>query len=1388
VSGGEMRDYQLVGLDWLVDSYERHGLCPILGDEMGLGKTLQTIAFLAYLKHELKAEGASLVVCPLSVLSTWTSELARWCPSLRTVKLHSSDPAERERLKDVVLNQIGSYDVVVTTYEMVKSPLLRTALVQKVHWRMLVLDEGHIIKSVETDISATVRKMHFASALLLTGTPLQNNLTELWALLNFLYPDVFTTSDVFDAGFNISDGVADAETMNAAHHVLQLLMLRRLKESVAAEMPPKLETLVTCPLADAQLFWYRRLLLKDSSVLRTVEATGTDSLGDGDAPAPTAKYKTLMNLLMQLRKCCDHPYLFAGAEDDPDETSLEELVGASGKLRVLDRLLLKLIKQKHRVVLFSQFASMVDLLDDYCRLRRFNFLRLTGSTNRVQRMVNLQAFNAPDSKVFIFLMTTRAGGLGINLQTADTAILFDSDWNPQCDLQAMARVHRLGQTKPVHVYRLVSGGTAEERVVQRAQKKLYLSETVNRGADAGEGMSKLSGAEVMAMIQFGAAAVFAGGNREPTDAELDRIIDRTRGKDDGEGALSGGRMSDAASFNASSAPVSTHSLFGRDFVVPKSEKDIAGEWRKLVEGTRERKQRIKMVAGGGSGYGSAYVPVLASNDYSLGEGETSVFSRELGGRAEKGAFADTKRKLVIAGRDYQHEPTCLACVVPPATKGTKAACLPCGPPTLQCKLCPMAFHSACAHEHGCAEAVGALGQISFTCPHHACVVCSRKASAAGGMLFRCEACPKAFCEDCLPKEANIVGCSARLEARGVRLPSQACYVRCSKRCDAFMGQASGSELEPTVEYLPLELEEIGAAEREAAVEREAAAAAASAAAVAAAGADAGEGPSVGDGGALFSKLFGSVLDARRQVDQSMATHFGSCLRALLLELGEWEDGHFYTVPPSGAIKKPFAHRLAARLYEAATAESQREVLPSKAAISERVSQTTELLRRAVSSGELQPYHPGGVPPADVAMTDEGGAGTSISTAIGLDEDAASPAAGAGGGGEGASRGLFVPAAGLERLKKAATREAVYVCSASLAAELHAKIAEEHAAQAAAIRQLAKRVLPGLGRAAWAVEARSGGKMPELSILASRLGPSAWGTAAACPIGVNCAHVDAYVKAGHVCTLFRDDDERELSHFVAAYLFNTGALSVVNKSNEIVTASEWGQLDDGQQLDDDSSQRSWADVKAFTLPRTPKVLQQLEERASAAAAAKSAAAQEKLEKAQARADAEAAAIQIMTERVELARSFNERTALHKDVRARWIASHLGCHVDLLTAWRSPMSSVARGYPPYQLANLDARVRSLLAGNEIESAAAALTALEATGEIGSAYVHAAPSRCLARGLRARMAAKGLSIHEMAMHFRVDTGRMSEWLNATMAPIATTSLDTLARAVLVMPAWPR
>ena len=267
--------------------------------------------------------------------------------------------------------------------------------------------------------------------------------------------------------------------------------------------------------------------MKDHSALGRVEREQASA-----SKAKAGSYKSLLNLLMQLRKTCCHPFLFPDAESDPEQTTLEELVAASGKLRVLDRLLVKLHRAKHRVVVFSQFAHMVDVLDDYCRLRGWPFCRLTGATNRVRRTVNVKAFNEPKSPLFLFLMTTRAGGLGINLQSADTCVLYDSDWNPQADVQAMARVHRLGQTKTVHIYRLCAGGTAEERVLQRSQKKLYLSHVVNRGeGDAeDEDQERLSATEVLSMVKFGASAIFeANGYAEPSDADLDAIVDLPSG-------------------------------------------------------------------------------------------------------------------------------------------------------------------------------------------------------------------------------------------------------------------------------------------------------------------------------------------------------------------------------------------------------------------------------------------------------------------------------------------------------------------------------------------------------------------------------------------------------------------------------------------------------------------------------------------------------------------------------------------------------------------------------------------------------------------------------------------------------------------------------------------
>ena len=345
---------------------------------------------------------------------------------------------------------------------MLKNPAMKNTLVNKIYWRCFVLDEGHVIKNVETELAKMCRKVHFQFGLLLTGTPLQNNLTELWgkecktaqtsflqphtypyhthslipptnllALLNFLFPEILETSDAFDEGFNISEKKVNPATLQRAHAMLAPLMIRRLKEHVEQSMPPKVETTISCPLAEYQLFWYRRLLLKDSKLLSRIEAGSAEAAAadqgvksaaaaeGGEAETATRRagdYTKLKNLMMQLRKVCNHPFLMPNGEPNPEETTAQDLVEASGKMGVLDRLLLKLKKNGNRVVIFSQFTRTLDIVDDYANMRGWRYTRLDGSTNRVQRNININTFNAPESRLFMFLMTTRAGGLGINLQ------------------------------------------------------------------------------------------------------------------------------------------------------------------------------------------------------------------------------------------------------------------------------------------------------------------------------------------------------------------------------------------------------------------------------------------------------------------------------------------------------------------------------------------------------------------------------------------------------------------------------------------------------------------------------------------------------------------------------------------------------------------------------------------------------------------------------------------------------------------------------------------------------------------------------------------------------------------------------------------------------------
>lgn len=280
---------------------------------------------------------------------------------------------------------------------------------------MLCPSTGHKIKNRDSQIAHTVRKLKAEVRIILTGTPLANDLLELWSLLNFLIPDVFTTEKPFADAFDLRHNVVDQKKLRQAHHVLKIFMLRRLKTEVEKMMPKKIETKVLCPLSTSQIWWYKALLLKDLAII------------SGEGPG---KAKVLNNLIMQLRKCCLHPYLFPGAEDDTDQTPLERLVGSSGKLAVLDLLLQSLYKKGHRATIFSQFTSVLDILEDYCNMRGWKHCRFDGGTSRAKRNYVVNSFNAPGSDKFVFLMSTRSGGMGLNLQTADTCILFDSDWNP----------------------------------------------------------------------------------------------------------------------------------------------------------------------------------------------------------------------------------------------------------------------------------------------------------------------------------------------------------------------------------------------------------------------------------------------------------------------------------------------------------------------------------------------------------------------------------------------------------------------------------------------------------------------------------------------------------------------------------------------------------------------------------------------------------------------------------------------------------------------------------------------------------------------------------------------------------------------------------------------
>jgi SNF2 family DNA or RNA helicase len=467
LTGAKMHPHQMSALNFIKSRFEL-GLSLILADEMGLGKTLSSISFLAYLQDIAAASasqknskpnsassaaasprvGPFLVICPLTVLENWHNELSNFAPSL-LVQSYTGTRPEREEIQDdikaCIMEQpklerkdpVYPFHVLLTTYECVINDC---EFLSKIKWRVGIVDESHRLKNSESALSQTlISDYRIAFKLLLTGTPLQNNLGELHSLLWFLQPSVFRSKKAFVKEFEVlgnqhspqlkahlasmSEAARELflqEKLDHLHEILRPFMLRRLKEECELNIPPKREIILKTPLSASQKSIYKNLLLKNFDLI-------------GAAGGKAQNSRALLNVVQSLRKCSTHPYLFPGVEPEPFEEG-PHIYQASGKFKLLAKLLRTLKKQGRRVLLFSTSVQTLDIVQDTLSFLGYTYERLDGSVRGEERFLAIERFTKQGNTVeetFVFLLSTRAGGVGLNLTVADTVIFLDSDWNPQ---------------------------------------------------------------------------------------------------------------------------------------------------------------------------------------------------------------------------------------------------------------------------------------------------------------------------------------------------------------------------------------------------------------------------------------------------------------------------------------------------------------------------------------------------------------------------------------------------------------------------------------------------------------------------------------------------------------------------------------------------------------------------------------------------------------------------------------------------------------------------------------------------------------------------------------------------------------------------------------------
>uniref|UniRef100_A0A670Y7Y7 Chromodomain helicase DNA binding protein 1 n=1 Tax=Pseudonaja textilis TaxID=8673 RepID=A0A670Y7Y7_PSETE len=533
----ELRDYQLNGLNWLAHSWCKGNSC-ILADEMGLGKTIQTISFLNYLFHEHQLYGPFLLVVPLSTLTSWQREIQTWAPQMNAVvylgditsrnviRTHEWMHPQTKRLK---------FNILLTTYEIL---LKDKSFLGGLNWAFIGVDEAHRLKNDDSLLYKTLIDFKSNHRLLITGTPLQNSLKELWSLLHFIMPEKFSSWEDFEE----EHGKGREFGYASLHKELEPFLLRRVKKDVEKSLPAKVEQILRMEMSALQKQYYKWILTRNYKALSKGSKGSTSGF---------------LNIMMELKKCCNHCYLIKPPDDNEfynKQEALQNLIRSSGKLILLDKLLIRLRERGSRVLIFSQMVRMLDILAEYLKYRQFPFQRLDGSIKGELRKQALDHFNAEASEDFCFLLSTRAGGLGINLASADTVVIFDSDWNPQNDLQAQARAHRIGQKKQVNIYRLVTKGSVEEDILERAKKKMVLDhlviqrmdttgKTVLHTGSAPSSSTPFNKEELSAILKFGAEELFKepeGEEQEPQEMDIDEILKRAETRENETGPLSVG--------------------------------------------------------------------------------------------------------------------------------------------------------------------------------------------------------------------------------------------------------------------------------------------------------------------------------------------------------------------------------------------------------------------------------------------------------------------------------------------------------------------------------------------------------------------------------------------------------------------------------------------------------------------------------------------------------------------------------------------------------------------------------------------------------------------------------------------------------------------------------